>query len=122
MGPPLCRGMSLSDACRADMISMPERNNFLSKRNAFRKEVAYTQKKLFKIILNQPEIRLYLPFSDWFGTKQTSVCLQINRKMVNTIWFQIDLIRFRKDFSVCRGRYRAFPNHHQITVCVHLVG
>jgi len=28
----------------------------------------YTQKNLFKILLNQTEIRLYLPFSDRFGT------------------------------------------------------
>ena len=26
----------------------------------------------FEILLNQTEIRLYLPFSDWFGTKPTS--------------------------------------------------
>ena len=44
---------------------------------------------------------LYLPFSDWFGTKRTSVWFQINRNMVNTIWFRVDSIRFRKDFSVC---------------------
>ena len=42
----------------------------------------------------------YLPFPDWFGTKWTSVWCQINRKMVYTIWFWFDLIRFRKYFSV----------------------
>ena len=43
---------------------------------------------------------MYIPFSDWFGTKRTvSVCFQINHKMVNTIWFWLDLIRFRKDLS-----------------------
>ena len=62
----------------------------------------YTQRSLFKTILNQPEIRLYLPFFDWFGSKRTTVWIPINRKMVNTIWFRLDLIRFRKDFSVCR--------------------
>ena len=61
----------------------------------------YTRRNLFEILLNQREIKLQLPFSDWFGTKRTSVWFQINRKMVNTIWFQFDLIRFRKDFSVC---------------------
>ena len=55
----------------------------------------------FKILLDQPEIRLYLPISDWFGTKRTSVWFQIIRKMVNTIWFWVDLIRFGKYFSVC---------------------
>ena len=42
--------------------------------------------------------------TDWFGTKQKSVWFQINRKMVNKIWFRVDLIRFRKDFSVCTIR------------------
>ena len=61
----------------------------------------YTQRKLFEILLNQPEIRLYLPFSDWFGSKRASVWIQINRKMVDTIWFQVDSIRLRENFSVC---------------------
>ena len=50
----------------------------------------------------QPVTRLYLPFSDWFGTKRTTVRFQINRKMVNTIWFWVDLTRFRKYFSACK--------------------
>ena len=62
----------------------------------------YTKRNIFEIWLNQPKIRLYLPFSGWFGTKRPFVWLQINRKMVNIIWFRIDLIRFRKDCSVCR--------------------
>ena len=53
----------------------------------------YTQRNIFKILSNQPEIRLYLPFSDWFGIKRTSVWFKINRKMTNTIWFRVDLIR-----------------------------
>ena len=63
--------------------------------------VMHTQRNLFEILLNQPEIRLYISFYDWFGSKWTSVWFQINPKMVITIWFQVDLIRFRKDFSVC---------------------
>ena len=47
-----------------------------------------------EILLNQTNIRLYIPFSDWFGTKETSVRSHINRKTVNTIWFRFDLIRF----------------------------
>ena len=39
---------------------------------------------------------------NWFGTKRTSVWFQINRKMVNTIWFGFDLIRFWKYFFVCK--------------------
>ena len=60
-----------------------------------------TQRNIFEILLNQTKIRLYLPRSDWFGTNRTSVWFQINRKMVNTLWFRFDLISFRKDFSVC---------------------
>ena len=48
----------------------------------------------------------YLPLFDWFGTKQWSVWIRINRKMVNTIWFQVDLIRFRNDFTVCSLQIR----------------
>ena len=51
----------------------------------------------FEILLNQPKIRLYLTFSDLFGTKQTLVWFQINWKLVNTIWFRVDLIIFRKN-------------------------
>ena len=61
----------------------------------------YTQRNIFQILLNQLQIRLYLPFSAWFGSKRTSVWIQINRKMVYTIWFWVDLIIFRKKFSVC---------------------
>ena len=52
-----------------------------------------------EILLNQIEINLL--FCDWFGTKQTSNWFKINRKMVNTVLFRVDLIRFRKDFFVC---------------------
>ena len=61
----------------------------------------YTQINIFAILFNQPEIRLYLSFSDWFGTKPKPVSFQINRKIVNKIWFRVDLIRFRKYFSAC---------------------
>ena len=43
------------------------------------------QRIYFKILSSQPEIRLYLPFSNGFESKRTSVSIQINRKMVNTI-------------------------------------
>ena len=51
-----------------------------------------------EILLNQTKIRLYLPFSDWFGSKRKYVWIQINWKMVNTIWFRLDLMRFGKRF------------------------
>ena len=63
-----------------------------------------TQRNLFEIALNQTEIRLYLQFYEIDFEQQTEaerLLIQINRKMVNTIWFQCDFIRFRKDFSVC---------------------
>ena len=62
--------------------------------------VFYTQRNFFEFLLNQTEIRLYLLFSEWFGTKRTFVWFQINRKMVNTIWLRVNLIRFQKDLSV----------------------
>ena len=64
--------------------------------------ITYAQKFFFEILFNQTEIRFYLPFSDLFGTKRTSLWFSINLRMVNTIWFRFNLIRFRKDFSVCR--------------------
>ena len=33
--------------------------------------------------------------------KRSSVWFQISRKMVNTIWFRLDLIIIQKDLSVC---------------------
>ena len=61
----------------------------------------YTQINLFEIWINQIEIILYIPFSDWFGSKRTFVWFYINRKMVDTIWLRLDLISYREDFSVC---------------------
>ena len=71
--------------------------------------VLYTQIIIFEFLFKQPRIRLYLSFSDWFGTKRTSVWFQINRKMINTIWFRFDLIRFRKDLSVCTVQGNFYP-------------
>jgi len=45
-------------------------------------------------LCTEKSFRLYLPFSDWFWIKRTSVWFQINQKMVYTIWFRFDLIRF----------------------------
>ena len=33
---------------------------------------------------------IFYPFFDWFGSKQTTVWFQINRRMINTIWFRVD--------------------------------
>ena len=77
----------------------------------------YTLTNLFAILLNKSENRLYLSFSDWFGIKLTFVWCQINRKMGNTIWFRVDLIRF---LSVCEGeklrqrKYLLIPSRIQL--------
>ena len=47
--------------------------------------ISCTERTHREILLNQSGIRLYLSFSDCFGTKQTSVWFKFNRKMVNTI-------------------------------------
>ena len=62
-----------------------------------------TQRIFFWILLIQTEIRLCIciPFFVWFRTKLKSIWFCIDRCMVNTIWFRFDLIRFRKNFSVC---------------------
>ena len=69
--------------------------------NAYLFAFNVTQRNFFEILLNQTEIRWNLPVADWFGTKRTSIWFQINRKMVNTIWFRVDLIGFWIYFSVC---------------------
>ena len=83
-----------------------------------KKMAHYTQRNLFKILLNQTELRLHLPFSDWFGSKRTSVWFQISLKMVTTIWFQFDLTRFWKDSSVCSRRHRQITDFSTITATV----
>ena len=56
----------------------------------------YTQRNLFQILLDQPEIRLYLPYSDWFGTANGH-CLfavpnQSETSKYNLIWFGFNKI------------------------------
>ena len=84
---------------------------------------ACTQRNLFEILLNQTEIWLYLPFSDWFGTKRTSVWFQINRIMVNTIRFRFDFenisLRGDEDHNFIQLQCRIIFNnvhctHHDI--------
>ena len=60
----------------------------------------YTQRNISGILLNKTGIRLYLPCTDWFGTRRTFAWFKINRCMVNTILFGFDSIWFRKDISV----------------------
>ena len=63
----------------------------------------YTEGTFSEVLLNQPENRLYSPFSDWFGSKMTSVWIKINRKIVNKICFQVDLIRLLLNVSACNN-------------------
>ena len=59
---------------------------------------------IFLINVNKQinKTELYIHFFDWLITKQNSIWFQINREMVNTIWFRCDLTSFRNYFSVRR--------------------
>ena len=74
-----------------------------------------TQRKLFQILFSQTEIRLYLPFSNWVGSKRTSIWFQFNRKIVNTIRFRVDLIKLRKNFTVCTTRISTVLTTHNLS-------
>ena len=58
---------------------------------------------IFRLIWNQRDAYV------WF---------QINRRMVNTVCFQVDLIRFRKDFSVYGAYKNCFPNYRLTQACL----
>ena len=45
--------------------------------------LCYTQRNLIEILLNQTEIRLYLPFSDWFGTENGRCPLAVPNQSVH---------------------------------------
>ena len=102
--------------CRETLVS---RESYTSQRCCFSILICSTDKTIcmlhaenfFEILLNQPEIRLYLSFTGWFGSKRTSVWIQINRKKINTIWFRVDLIRFRKKISVCGKWFASLKRH-----------
>ena len=63
-----------------------------------------------EILLNQAEIRLYLPCTDWFGTANGPSSFAVRNRSVHgkysliLVWFNkisFDLMQFGKDFSVC---------------------
>jgi len=85
--------------CTGDLRGNASLSGQLLVRSALFFYYYYTQRNLFEILLNQTEIRLYLPFFDWFGTKRTSVWFHINQKMVNTICFRFDLMRFLCEYT-----------------------
>ena len=47
----------------------------------------WKQRNWLLILVKPTDIRYYLPFFDWFGTKRNTVWFQINWKLVNNIWF-----------------------------------
>ena len=57
--------------------------------------------KYFPNLIESTRNQIVFTIFDWFGTKRTSDWFQTNRKMINTIWFRVDSIRFGKYFSVC---------------------
>ena len=65
----------------------------MRKKIAYDKASLYTQRNLFEIIINQTEIILYFPFSDWFGATngqcQFAVTNQTENGKYNIIltWF-----------------------------------
>ena len=59
------------------------------------------QRNLLEILLNQTGIRLYLQFPIDLEPNGRTIGVPNQSEKVNTIWFRFDLIRFRKDFSVC---------------------
>ena len=74
-------------------------NDFLSQRND------YGKVEEFRMIWNQ--------------TDPVRLLFHINRKVVNTIWFWFDLIRFRKYFSACENVV-AFPVRLVSSLATHL--
>ena len=65
----------------------------------------YKQRILFEILLNKTEIRLYLPVSDQFGTKLTSVWLPMNWKNGEYNIISVSFINISKIFYMCVGCY-----------------
>ena len=61
--------------------------------------------KSFLILLNQTEIRLCLPFSDWFKTKRTFVWFQINRKIIYTNLISVKFNKISKIILCICGNF-----------------
>ena len=70
------------------------------KQNTKQRRSQFTN-KYFRNLVYQTKIRLHSSFWDRFGIKRNSIWFQINRKMVNPIWFRYDSTRFfRKYFPM----------------------
>ena len=68
-----------------------------------RNYIFYTRRNLFGISSNQTQIRLYLPFSDWFGTTTGHCPFAVPNHSKNGKYnlISVYLIRFRNNFFVC---------------------
>ena len=55
-------------------------------------------------LFNQTEVRLYLPFWEWFGSKQYSVWVPINRKKINIICIQL-IYQHSENIPPCSSEY-----------------
>ena len=77
--------------------------------------IKYTQRNLFEILLNQTEIRLYLLFSDWFGTAKqhpNSISLVPNHSEngkynLISVWFNKICLCVLSHSTNCRFSWRA---------------
>ena len=85
----------------------------------YKHQTPYTQRNLFGILLNQTEIRLYVPVSDWFGTKRTPFgAKSIGKWQIQsdfgliTIWFPYTKRNFcflsNSTSSICFNKFRHF--------------
>ena len=81
----------------------------------------FTHREIFfEILLNQTEIWLYLLFSEWFRSKRTvSVWIQIDRKIVNTIRFLFDLIRFLCVHTTLEKYFLNLSKSNQILIVIY---
>ena len=106
--------------------SIPQDCNVQLKRFGFGAKLlpAHTKKPFRNLtISNRNQIAFTIHRLIW-NRKGTSVWFKISRKMLNTIWFQFDLIRIRTNFSECAGRpvwtiFTTTKFAHSFTKCFH---
>jgi len=77
--------------------------------------------KYFRNLIKSNRNQIVLTIFRLFGTKRMSVWFHINRKMVNTIWFQFDLLRFLCVYhSLAMGNYDTPLALQLLIVCLML--
>ena len=65
--------------------------------------VSHTETIFWNLIKSKRNQILFTMHRLIWNSKWIFIWLQINRKMVNRIWFRFDSKRFRKNVSVCAG-------------------